>query len=191
MSRRRSDAVVVTMPRLVLREFSDDDFAAVHEHGSDADVVRFLPWGPNTESDTRATRSRAAAFRQEGPRRHDDFAVVLRAEQRLIGGCGLRVAEPDSREGFIGYALDRRHWGRGYATEAGRGLLVFGFQPGGLHRILATCDPANAGSARVLEKIGMRREGHLREHVWAKRRWRDSLLSAVLQREWRAEPVIQ
>ncbi len=175
----------------MLRAFNDDDFAAVHEYGADADVVRDLPGGPNTAGETRAARSRAAAVRQERPRRHDDFAVVLRAEQRLIAACGLHLSEPDSRQGFIGYALNRRHWGRGYATEAARGLLVVGFQHVGLHRIFATCDPANAASARVLEKIGMRREGQLREHVWTKGRWRDSPLYALLQREWRPEPVLQ
>src|SRR3989442_15649088 len=98
------------MPRLMLRAFNDDDFAAVHEYGADADVVRDLPGGPNTAGETRAARSRAAAFRQERPRRHDDFAVVLRAQQRLTAACGLRPSQPHRRQRFIGYALNRPHW---------------------------------------------------------------------------------
>jgi ribosomal-protein-alanine N-acetyltransferase len=79
--------------------------------------------------------------------------------------------------------LTRRYWGQGYATETGKALLTFGFDGLGLHRIFATCDPANVPSAHVLEKIGMQREGRIREHKWAKRRWRDSLLYAILDYE--------
>jgi len=72
-----------------------------------------------------------------------------------------------------------------YATEAARALLTFGFGQLRLHRIFATCDPANTASARVLEKIGMQREGLLREHEWVKGRWRDSFLYAILDHEWK------
>jgi RimJ/RimL family protein N-acetyltransferase len=70
-------------------------------------------------------------------------------------------------------------------TEAARAVLRFGFTELKLHRIFATCRPANIGSARVLEKLGMQREGHFRQHRWMKGAWHDSYLYAILDHEWR------
>ena len=69
------------------------------------------------------------------------------------------MTSPHNREAFIGYCLSRDSWGQGYATETAKGLLSFGFSQLRLHRIFATCDPANLASARVLEKSGMQLEG--------------------------------
>jgi RimJ/RimL family protein N-acetyltransferase len=95
------------------------------------------------------------------------------------------VSDPENREGWIGYCLNRDFWGKGYGTEVARALITFGFEQLNLHRIYATCDPQNTASAHVLEKAGMQREGHLRERKWVKGRWRDFLLYAVLDREWK------
>ncbi len=80
--------------------------------------------------------------------------------------------------------MRRSVWGLGYATEATRLIVAFGFRELGLHRIEATCAPENLGSVRVLEKIGMRREGQLKQHLLAHGAWRDSLVYGVLRGEW-------
>lgn len=170
--------------RLLLREFEESDWEAVHEYGSDAEVVKYLAWGPNTEQETKDFVARQIASQHEEPRKRYGLAVVLKAEEHLIGSIELTVVSPEDRGGWIGYCLTRRFWGKGYATEAARAIIAFGFKELGLHRIFATCDVENVASARVLEKIGMRREGQLREHKWARRRWRDSFLYAILDHEW-------
>ena len=76
--------------------------------------------------------------------------------------------------------ISRDRAGSGYATEAAAAVLRFGFDTLGLHRIWATCRPENLGSSRVLEKIGMQREGHLRDHVMVRGAWQDSLLYAAI-----------
>jgi RimJ/RimL family protein N-acetyltransferase len=93
---------------------------------------------------------------------------------------------PLAREADIGYELDPRFWGWGYATEVAHKLLEFGFQTLGLHRIWACCVAENQGSAHVLKKIGMQQEGHLRENEWMKDRWWDTLLFGILRQEWQA-----
>ena len=170
--------------RLLLREFEDSDWEAVHEYGSDLEVVKYLLWGPNTEEESRNFIRGAIDYQQQEPRKNYVFAVVLKVEDLLIGGCGIHMSTTESPEGWLGYCYNRHFWGKGYATEVARALLAFGFKELGLHRIFATCDVENVASARVLEKIGMRREGHLREHKWARRRWRDSFLYAILDHEW-------
>lgn len=171
--------------RLVLREFTERDFDAVHRYGSDPEVSRFMPWGPNTEEDTAGFLRRAIAKQGREPRTQYELAVTLRDSGHLIGGCGIRVVNMELGEGNIGYCLNREHWGRGYATEAARRLLRYGFQHLEFHRLYATCDPENIGSRRVLEKIGMRQEGHLRENVRMREEWRDSLVYAILENEWK------
>lgn len=78
------------------------------------------------------------------------------------------------------------HQGRGHATDAARELLGYLFDQRGKHRVTASCDARNVASARVLERLGMRREGHLRESTWAKGEWTDDLLYALLSREWQS-----
>ena len=89
------------------------------------------------------------------------------------------------RQASLGYCMHPDYWGQGYMTEAAAALLKFGFEEMTWRRITSFCDPDNIGSWRVMEKIGMRREGHEREAKWFKGRWHDWLRYAILNHEWR------
>lgn len=182
---KREPIEVIRTERLVLRDLKETDLQAVHSYASDPEVVRYMDWGPNTKEETQDFIQRTITNQKEKPRRVYTLAIVLKAEDELIGSCGMHTSNSDNREGWLGYCLNRHFWGQGYATETAEALLTFGFTQLKLHRIFATCDPANVASARVLEKIGMQREGHLREHKWAKGCWRDSFLYAILENEWK------
>jgi RimJ/RimL family protein N-acetyltransferase len=106
--------------------------------------------------------------------------VVPSDAERLIGSIELRVVSCEHRRGEIGYELARESWGLGYATEATRRLLAFGFNELGLHKISATCNPENRASVAVLPKNGMHQEGVLRDHVYAGGQWRERLLLSVI-----------
>jgi ribosomal-protein-alanine N-acetyltransferase len=180
-----TEPVSLDTPRLGLRELRDEDAPAVHAYASDPEVVRYLDWGPNTVQDTAQFLATARATWQAVPRTIHHLAIVLRPDGRLIGGCRIEIRSAANESGDLGYVLDRQAWGHGFATEAMRALLAFGFRHLALHRVWATCDVRNAASMRVLEKIGMRREGHLRHHVRRQGDWQDSYLYAVLEPEWR------
>src|SRR5438093_6589263 len=105
-------------PRLLLRDFVEDDWRAVHSYAADPEVVRYMEWGPNSEAETRNYVELVIASRKDEPRFDYDLALTLRADDRLIGACGLHVSNPHNREGWIGYVLNRECWGQGYATEA-------------------------------------------------------------------------
>ena len=92
------------------------------------------------------------------------LGIVLRESDTLCGGVGLRI-EPDHRRAELGYWIGVPYWGKGYATEAARALVKYGFETPQLHRIFASHFVNNSASARVLGKIGMRHEGSLRAHV--------------------------
>jgi RimJ/RimL family protein N-acetyltransferase len=110
--------------------------------------------------------------------------VALPAEDEVIGFA--RLALDGVKAGKLGYAIRADRWGRGYATDAARTFAVFGFGRLGLHRISAAIGPDNAASIRIAERLGMRREGRIRDHVLTSGVWRDSLLYSVLDHEWTA-----
>ena len=82
--------------------------------------------------------------------------------------------------------LSREYWGKGLATEAARAVIGWAFQTSGINRVFAYCDPRNVGSWRVMEKIGMRREGVLRSHLKWNGEYRDALYYGILRDEWEA-----
>lgn len=170
--------------RLILREFAEDDWPALHAFESLPEVARYQSFDPRTAEESRAYILDGIEAATKVPRHTYDLAVTLAGENRLIGRCGLSITEPDIGEAVLWYTLHPAYWGLGYTTEAARALVDFGFRELRLHRIWAGCDPANPGSWRVLEKLGMRREGHLRENAWIKGEWVDSLIYAILEREW-------
>ena len=178
--------IILTTERLLLRDFVEDDWRAVHEYAVDPEVVRYVEWGPNTEQHTQEFIARTISQQQAEPRRQYELAVVLKDTNCLIGACGLRLSRPEHHGGDFGYCFNRQFWGQGYATEAARAIVRFGFEQCGLHRIFATCDALNVASARVLEKLGMRREGHFLHDKWQRGKWRDSFLYAILVDEWKA-----
>ena len=167
----------LTTDRLVLRPFRVDDFAAVHAYAADPDVVRFMDWGPNTTEETRTYLDRMLA----PPRTQHPFALERVTDGTVIGAAELQVTSAEHRRADMGYVLGRPAWGMGYGTEAAAATLRYGFDHVGLHKISATCDPDNVASARILEKIGMRREGVLHDHLLVRGEWRDRLLWAAIR----------
>ena len=175
----------MTSARLVLRRFRPEDLDTFVAYRSDPDIARYQSW----EAPYRP--SQAGQFLQELQGIHPDtpgqwfqFAVALRRTDRLIGDCAAHVPAEDPRQAEIGFTLAPEHQGSGSATEAVRRLLQYLLIERGKHRVSATCDDRNIRSAAVLERVGMRREGHLLESTWSKGEWTSDLLYAVLGREW-------
>jgi RimJ/RimL family protein N-acetyltransferase len=110
--------------------------------------------------------------------------VAQRATGQLIGDCAAMPHADDPSQCDIGFTIAAEHQRHGYATEAVRLLLNYLFTERGKHRIAACCDPRNAASVALLERLGVRREGHLRQSTWAKGEWTDELVYGVLSDEW-------
>jgi ribosomal-protein-alanine N-acetyltransferase len=170
--------------RLIIREFNEEDFKSIHTYASKPDVTRYLPFGPNSEMDTQVFLKKAINYKFQNPRCDYEFAVILKKSNTLIGGCGIHVTNINNKEASIGYCYDNEFWGKGYASESADALINFGFDKLNLHRIFAICHPDNIGSAKVMEKVGMTKEGCLREHKLQKGKWRDSLIYSILDYEY-------
>jgi len=113
------------------------------------------------------------------------LAITLRADARQIGGIGLRLSE-QHQHGELGYWLGVPYWGQGYATEASREMLRYGFEDLKLHRIFASHFKHNPASGRILQKLGMRYEGCQRQHLRKWDQFVDLELYGLLREEWQA-----
>lgn len=173
--------------RLLLREFTTADESNVHEYGSDPVVSRYDSWGPNSRDDSRQVLLKWIDQQQTWPRDEINLAIEHRATGKQVGGIRLHILNSEHGIAEVGYALNRDFWGQGFATEAGLVLVEKAFSVHKLHRLIATCDTRNVGSARVMEKLGMRCEAHFRQDVFQKGEWRDSYLYAILRRDWRPD----
>ncbi|MFD5558916.1 GNAT family N-acetyltransferase [Streptomyces sp. NPDC127068] len=161
------------------------DWRAVHSWASLAQVCRFQAWGPNSEEQTRAFVATAADAWSRTPQQR--FAYVARVDGDPVGMGELHVRSRGQRQGEITYVVHPGVWGRGVGTAIGRELLARGFEELALHRVYATCDPRNLGSARVLSKLGMTHEGRHRHTALIRDGWRDSEMFSILEEEWRAD----
>ncbi len=173
----------LTTDRLLLRDFVEDDWRAVLAYQRDPRYLRFYEWADRSEEEVQKFVQVFLDQQRESPRNKFQVAIILRAENRLIGNCGLR--RETETEGSLGYELDPDYWSHGYATEAARETLRFGFEELKLHRVSSWCIAENVASAHALEKLGMKREGHLRERNFFKGEWWDELVYAILEEEWR------
>lgn len=152
---------MLTTQRLLLRSFTIDDAPQLHRLINNRDVALNTLRIPFPYPEGEAER-----WISTHDNRTDDhvFAVTLRDGGTLVGCVGLHV-KPDHEHGELGYWIGVPYWGAGYATEAARAVMQFGFETLSLHRIFAMHFARNPASGRVLQKIGMRHEGTLRQHL--------------------------
>jgi ribosomal-protein-alanine N-acetyltransferase len=166
--------IVTSGERVQLGWFLPEDFAAVHAFASDLRVCKFMTWGPNSPADTHRFLTERLT-----PSADDyQLAVIVRGE--VVGSAAVWVTDSANQVGQLGYSLSFEAWGNGYATEAASLLIGIGRDRLGLVRIEATCDVDNAGSAKVLENVGMVREGTLRSFKVVRGERRDHYLYAVV-----------
>ena len=174
--------------RLILRKYEKDDFDAVHSYASCLENVIYMNWGPNSARDTRTFIRSSIKKANKKPCTHYIYAVVLKDSRQLIGGCELSI---QGTCGHLGWIFHRAYWGRGYGTEAAKALLDFGFGKLNLRRILSDCYADNHGSYRIMEKIGMRREGLFLECApppkLTDREYGDEVRYALLKKEWEVQ----
>jgi RimJ/RimL family protein N-acetyltransferase len=174
--------------RLLLRPFREADLDALHAMFSRDDVVRYLYEAPRSRDETRALlerRMQSVAIGGDGDTA--SFAIELTGRApTVVGDCMLHLISESHGQGEIGFVVHPDHHGRGYATEAGRAMLRVAFERLRLHRVVGRLEARNAASARVLDKLGMRREAHFVENEWVKDEWQSEFVYAVLDREWRA-----
>ncbi len=171
--------------RLILRPFRDDDLDTFVAYRSDPAIARYQSW------EAPYSAKWGAAFIAElqqtvpgTPGQWYQAALALKMSGAMIGDCAFRVQADNAKQAEIGFTLAQPYQGQGYATEAIRRLLAYLFDDLDLHRVVAICLAENLASARLLERVGMRREGHFIDNVWYKGGWASEYWYGLLKREW-------
>jgi len=175
----------VTTERLRLRPFVRGDVDAVFAYRSRDDVALYLfDIGLSREDCVLAIQQRIVEVALEAEGDKIILAVELIETGTVIGELSLIWRSVEDRQAEVGWIFNPDHHGRGYATEAARALVDLAFRQGGMHRVMARCDARNVSSMRLMERLGMRREAHFREHMQFKGRWDEEFIYAILDREW-------
>ncbi|EOQ22339.1 ribosomal-protein-serine acetyltransferase [Bacillus cereus BAG3O-1] len=162
--------------RLLIRKFESKDWEAVHEYTSDSNVMKYIPEGVFTEEDTRNFVNKNMGENAK------NFPVILIDENILIGHIVFHKYFGEHTY-EIGWVFNPKYFNKGYASEAAQATLKYGFKEMKLHRIIATCQPENIPSYRVMEKIGMMREGYFRKCIPHGNEWWDEYYYAILEEE--------
>ncbi|UAL48915.1 GNAT family N-acetyltransferase [Sutcliffiella horikoshii] len=167
----------ISTNRLLIREFEVEDCKAVYDYTSKEEVMKYIPEGIHTEEKAKqfVTKNRGTNA--------ENFPVIVKESNTLIGHMVFHKYFGDHTY-EIGWVFNPSYQGKGYATEAARGVLEYGFNELGLHRIIATCQPENISSYRVMEKAGMRREGFFKKCIPHGEDWWDEYYYSILEEEW-------
>ena len=182
-----TDFTTLETTRLRLRHFVDSDLLAFMGYRNDPEVARYQSWENISEPGARAFIQAQKEIQPGIPGQGFQIAIELKETGGLIGDCYFTMNELDRRQAEIGFTLSRAFQGQGFATEAVSCFLNYAFLTFNLHRIIAITDCENTASAALLERLGMRREGHFLKNVWFKGKWGDEYLYAILDEEWQSK----
>ena len=173
--------------RLVLWTVRDGDVPAIYAYRSRADVGKYQTRYRRL-ADARRLIKRVREMELNTPNTWHQLAVIEKGGGGLIGDLGIHFTGKENRQAEIAYTITPGYQGKGYATEAV--LCMMGFLFGKLrkHRLVATADPRNKSSIRLMERVGMRREAYFKKSFWTGKEWTDDVLYALLKEEW---PVIK
>lgn len=170
--------------RLRLRPFTRGDVDAVFSYRSLDAVAEYLFDPPLSREECALAvqqRTSQVALEEEGDR------IILAVEEHsgpVVGEVSLILRAREAKQVELGWIFHPNRHGRGYAREAATALLDLAFVQGEMHRAFARCDALNSASWRLMERLGMRREAHFREHALFKGRWDEEFIYAILSREW-------
>jgi RimJ/RimL family protein N-acetyltransferase len=164
--------------RLILRPIEIDDWPRIHQYMSDPLVTAWLPEGVLNDEQSMAFAARHAGEEAQA------LAVLDKASHEFLGHMVFHPwFVPQTHE--IGWVLARPHQRKGYATEAAKSLMGYAFDTLRCHRVIATCQPQNPASWRVMEKLGMRREAHFHKCLLQPQGdWWDEYVYAMLEEEY-------
>jgi aminoglycoside 6'-N-acetyltransferase len=175
----------VTTARLTLRTYRPEDLSPSLEYYGDPQVARYLleeVWTPSDAEERFSKRLTRTGV--DGP--GSALALVAEHQGAVVGDVALWTTGDTVSRGEIGWVLHPAHIGNGFATEAVRAVIGLAFDHYGMHRVVAQLDARNERSARLCERVGMTREGLLRQDWWSKGEWTDTLVYGVLASEWAA-----
>jgi RimJ/RimL family protein N-acetyltransferase len=175
---------LIQSDRLILRQVKAEDADAIFGYRSNAIINQFQGWIPETIEDVcDFIRDKVSAVIDQ----HDTWfqlAIIRKDTGELIGDVGIHFLESGSLQVEIGCTLNFNQHGNGFATEALTETVNFLFRNLNKHRVIASIDPRNEKSIKLVERIGMRKEAHFRKSLRINNEWVDDMVYAILKEDW-------
>ena len=168
--------------RLVVRRLDTADAEEFSRYRSQPEVYEFQSFRPRDEGQVWEF-FRGLAELPNVRNSWFQLAVCLREKGVLVGDIGVHFLEDDAQT-EIGYTISPDYQGQGYGTEAVSAVVNYLFTDLGKHRIIASIDPRNTRSVKLLERLGMRKEAHFVKSVMIDGKWCDDCIYAILSEEW-------
>lgn len=172
---------MIQTPRLILAPLKKSDFKDIHYKNCFPEVAAFNTIG--IPENLEVTKKFLEPLFQPQPKEHEQqlgWSIRLKEKKTFIGELGMRLSTPKYNKGEIHYSLIPEFWNKGYGTEAVTALLSYGFEALDLHRIEAGVATQNFSSIKLLEKVGMTREGMHRKILPIRGAWVDNYSYAIL-----------
>jgi RimJ/RimL family protein N-acetyltransferase len=172
--------------RLLLRSLVLPDCEKLFAYRCSPEVLQYQTWEPQSLEEVRSFIRNMSALELNTPGWHQIGIVIQGGDNCLIGDCGIHILESDARIVEIGITIAPSYQSRGYATEVLKALLGLLFVGLCKHRVFASVDPRNLPSMALMERLGMRKEGHFVQSIWFKGSWADDVVFAILATEWQS-----
>jgi RimJ/RimL family protein N-acetyltransferase len=175
--------------RIYLRPLRKSDAQKVFEYRADPSIYQFQTWHPATLAEVEEFISTQIAEEPNLPGTWFQLAICKSDNDALIGDCGLHFLAGEQEQVEIGITIRREYQGHGYGRETLESVFSYVFDDLNKHRIVASVDPGNTSSIRLLERMKMRQEGYFKESIWHDGRWLDDVFFAILAHEWKPEQL--
>jgi RimJ/RimL family protein N-acetyltransferase len=169
--------------RLIIRPIRIEDKLEIFEYRSDRETNKYQGWIPTTLLDVEIFIRRISKQIDE-PETWFQFVIMEKETQKLIGDIGIHFFDRENKQAEIGCTLNKKFQNKGYATESIKRVIDYLFKELRKHRIIASIDPDNKNSIRLVERIGFRKEAHFVESLMINGKWVDDLIYAMLKKEW-------
>ena len=177
--------MILESERLLLKPIQIENAIDVFEYRSDTDINRFLNFVPQTIQDVES-------FIGKNPKEFNNpeswfqLVIVEKTTNKVIGDLGVHFFGNENLQVELGYTLNKKYHGKGYASEVMKMIVDYLFDKYNKHRIIASVDPDNKKSIKLLERAGFKKEGHFRESLYFKGVWVDDVIYAILKKEWKS-----
>lgn len=176
--------MILQTQRLLLRPIQLDDKQTLFDYRKDEETNKYQGWIPKTIGDVEEFIGKLEP-QLNIPKSWFQMAIIEKENQVFIGDLGIHFLEESSQQVELGYTLNKKFQGKGYATEAINTVINYLFSELNKHRITTSVDPENSPSFKLLERLGFIKEAHFRESLFINDEWVDDIIYALLAKEWK------
>ncbi len=169
--------------RLLIRPVTIDDKNEIFYYRRDKETNKYQGWIPDTLEDVEVFIQKTSAQINE-PNTWFQMVIVDKETQRIVGDIGIHFIDNENKQVEIGCTLNKDFQNKGFATESLKKVIDYLFNDLNKHRIIASIDPSNTNSIRLVERIGFRKEAHFVESLLINGKWVDDLIYALLEKDW-------